>query len=223
MAKRWRAAVLFILCLTNCTGIPRSPLKSEYNIPLYGNFTEKQVEILDKLLIVLPENVVQSIASITVNNDVSHYENTSVVGHCHFLCGKLCFQSSVVASSSLWHEAAHAYSNYLKMRGSHFFYLWQRLAGNVYHKNYPAESYPRDGVLTKYGSQSYFEDIAETVEEFYASLRLVDEIVCRQSAFSKIKTSDLRYWDKLELLRDFGFITLSDYIKFAEKGLMPIR
>jgi len=210
------ALLLILAVFGGCAFLPaESVYKSRHKILLRGQLTEYQARELDFLLDIFSPKVLQSIKSISLNDDFHHYGPKYISGECHF-SGDICLKSKYVNDSgTLWHEVAHAYHYELNRLGRNFEKEWLRVAGDVYGKDSP-DWFPQNGLLTKYSEKEYMEDIAEWVSEFYQA------IADRPTAFSKFYdwpfrpsiNSDPRYKAKLELLRKYEFITEDDYRRF---------
>lgn len=106
----------------------------------------------------------------------------------------------VLQPSAIWHEATHAYNFQLNHSGSDFYYRWQQVRG---------------GIITSYGATHPMEDVAEWVEEIHQELNGL------WSEFDFLGFSEENitpYRSKLELLREYGFISEEDYQRFIRKN-----
>lgn len=97
---------------------------------------------------------------------------------------------------------------------------WNFVAGEVYRKDgfHPnawenKTSGPRDGLIDPYGSSNYDEDIATFVAKAYTNPEFFHPLTNQSSP-----TYDGRYVKKLELLKDYGFISSKLYDTCADKG-----
>lgn len=145
------------------------------------------------------------------NNDVTHFEDDNtiggvIVGHYHRKTKEICLRSKYLDRETVWHEVCHAYHDTLS---EDFDNQWQDVAGDVYEKDYEKVKFPRRGLLKKYASYSYIEDIATWVEEIYS---YVAELYMSHN-FGKIDRSEEVYLQKLDLLLKWKFINEEDYLK----------
>ncbi|GEM_PF-1596931 len=142
------------------------------------------------------------------NNDVTHFEDSTlgvVVGHFHRDTKEVCLRSKYLDRETIWHEICHAYHDTLS---EDFDVQWQEAAGDVYQKDYEKVKFPRKGLLKRYASFSYTEDIATWIEEIYS---YVAEMYMSHN-FGKIDRSEEVYIKKLDLLLKWKFINEEDYL-----------
>ncbi len=200
MKRILAATLLFCFIFAGCTSYPPISLhKSEHGVEIRGSVTAEQAKELDLILSVLPRSVIRSVASLSSREDSSHFSNVEI-GHCHWNRHICIVNWLFTNASTIWHEIGHAYTFYLNYKGPRFRDRWQEIPG---------------GVITAYGATNYLEDVAEWVSEIYCLL------TGRFSAVTLLKSSGEFFKDsylkKLELLRDYGFISSENY----EKILSP--
>ncbi len=137
----------------------------------------------------------------------------------------------------LFHEGAHARLNVLNKSKSDFSKKWKEIADFKYGKrnikNYYTNSnilmstawkddktsIPKNGLLTPYSARSIHEDVANFVE----SLSYVNEKEwAKKTSFLELyplfyaDTTDHRYKQKLDLLKEYNFLTKEEHEKLNE-------
>lgn len=180
-----------------CSVLPESPHKSVYGIPMRGPVTEEDVKSIDKILSVLPAEMIHSVRSFSLR-DFQHFDDE--IAHCMWNCHICVNGFSFSSAYTVWHEVGHAYTFYLNYKTPKFRDKWKEIGG---------------GILTSYGKTNYKEDVAEWVMEVYAFL------TGRFSVITSLKLAGEffkePYLQKLRLLKKFGFITKENYLKILEK------
>lgn len=210
-------ALLFVSA--GCRSLPPlSSFQSEHGFVVYGPITEEQAKELDRILRRLPSKMAHSIRGVALRPP-AHFSG-GVVAHFNGpTCGPtICFQeNNINVPSTAWHEAAHAYQNYLdydcELYNEDFSDAWERVAGDVYsregYKKDRESEYPRIGILESYGRRNCHEDQATWVEHVYLFLTK------HASAITALRgeefNSDPRYAQKLHLLHKYGFLDDWDY------------
>ena len=140
------------------------------------------------------------------SNDVTHFNDTYgwvVVGHYHRDTKEVCLRANYLDRETIWHEICHAYHDTLPEK---FDEEWLDAADDVYGKDYEKVKFPVHGLLKKYASVSYVEDVATWVEEAYSC-------VCGLGHnLGRVDRSDPVYLKKLDLLLKWKFINEEDYM-----------
>jgi hypothetical protein len=127
------------------------------------------------------------------------------------ICGKIIMTNESNVLPTFAHELAHAKHCNLDHR---FYSKWADISWGTHRnwdilgffRNLSNLKYPSNGIVTLYGSKNPNEDLAELVEDAYRDFKLV----CSSSA-----ENHLVFKAKLELLREYGFLSQSQY----EKGI----
>lgn len=155
---------------------------------------------IDNYLECMTPEVQNSIASISVLAKIEWHDDPEIfiAGACD-PNGNIYFAAIaiIVEPSVIWHEAAHAYHAELDRYGSDFSHRWQNVKG---------------GVLTDYGMTGFREDVADWVKEIYKDL---------DGDWTELDRRWTKSWaepcrKKLQLLREYKFISETDYQKIIE-------
>ncbi|TSC89825.1 MAG: hypothetical protein G01um10143_315 [Parcubacteria group bacterium Gr01-1014_3] len=211
------AALLLLALIGGCVATqpklqPISDLKSAHGVVLRGPFNHQDVFELDRNLMAFPPSVIKSISSVSLV--YYDYLGPNEAGHCHHTRDICILSGHLIA---IWHEAGHAYHFYLRMIKSPFDREWNELSKGLYDPNrYSGDpTYPKDGILSGYGSRTQMEDVAVYVEMIYHRLRMPatdDMPLFSRPEFKK----DFRFRAKVNLLRKYGFIGEGDYKTFCK-------
>ena len=210
------AAILLVISLIGCS-FSGNPVEIRPKaLEIKGeDITSEQKERIHFALDQLPEDFKNSLKIIDIIKDREHFEylykgtKRYAIGHANSdYPDKVCLRYDSVDSPLVWHEIAHAYA----YASYSFERKWERLAGDVYDENWEDYSWemPSDGLLTSYCRKDHMEDIAEWVESCYIYLYQDKNYWIFQNKNLK---KDKRYFKKLALLEQHGFISYPDYKK----------
>jgi len=211
-------AILAILLVSPaCATVPEAGYQSRNGVVIRALITRDQGEKLDEILDALPKPLINSILFITTNDDDRHYSIPNAGGDCHWN-GQICVKTPYLNNHYIiWHEVAHAYHFSLNRKLSRFSVQWSDLFDEVC--RHDGWKYPKCGILTEYGANNIYEDVAVWTGEFYSRLRWGWWGAFLSSNRLAFK-SDPRFKEKLTLLRDYGFISDKDYKEFLDLDLL---
>jgi len=189
------------------------------SILVYGA-SEQQIVAIQSSFTFLQQPVKESVTAIYVldtSESYRHFGDSGFVGDCHS-SGEICIVSHYFDYRIIWHEASHAYTYTLSYA---FKKEWLEAAGRIHYGAYAVDAgFPRDGILTSYGSTDWREDVAEWVAEIYSFISHLEYYIshlehgsfCRGAVFNMIvDMSDPRYHQKLKFLLKWEFISEENY------------
>lgn len=181
------------------SGPPAKLLDSD-SVPISGcREGDQNYVIIQQSLKLLHPKVRRSIRAIEVNDDLAHYYgNNDVLAHCEGYINRLCFRSSSLSNypTIVFHEAGHAYHNFLQKSQSNFDDRWKSIKGGEILSNL-----------------SLNEKVAYWLEDIY------NVHVGRPSPIildAKLTKDPWPYYQRLELLKEYEFITDEVYKKVLE-------
>lgn len=156
------------------------------------------------------EPMAKAVPKVTLNDDESHFRQVErEAGHC-YNNGDICLYTLRLYRGVIFHEASHAYDVWLDKKLYNVHDPWKKAAGDVYGRGRytPDATFPQAGILTDYGAADNDEDRAEWVKAVYSYLAGLD------SPLKRVRDKhDPRYLKKLQLLRDFQYISEDMYAR----------
>lgn len=155
--------------------------------------------IIQQSLKLLHPKVRWSIRAIEVNDDPAHYHgDDDILAHCEGYINRICFRSSSLRNypTVVFHEAGHAYHNFLQKSKSNFDERWKSIKGG---------EILSDLHLNERVSY-WFEDIYN-INFGRSSLVILDATLTK---------NPWPYYQRLDLLKEYEFITEEVYKKVLE-------
>lgn len=162
------------------------------------------IEALDYL----PIQMLRAKPAFHVRDD--KHLGTAVAHQCWVPFRKVCIRPEYVRHKTIWHECMHVYETGGDSRVKRLVGKWDELAGDVYHKNYPAGEGASEGLITDYSRNGADEDRAEFFACCMAYVHLNHHLYFMSNSYLK---TDGRYRQKLELLRAADIFTEEQYQK----------
>lgn len=216
------AAVFLFLAVTSCISfgvrirlspfdntVPADYVPVKAARPDLPRFKEHQ-RFVRQTLGFMYEPMPKAVPEITLNDDDDHFKQVErEAGHC-YSNGNICLYTLRLYRGVIFHEASHSYDAWLEYKGYDIQGSWKKAAGDVYGRGRyaPDTTFPQAGILTSYGATDEDEDRAEWIKAVYSYLGELDSPLKRVG-----DKDDPRYLKKLQLLRDYKYISEEMYAK----------
>lgn len=219
--------LLSVIFTGGCHYFPERTSDSRHDFEICGPATEEEIDKLDKILDALPEPMVDSIDRICIIGS-DHFTHNEIAHAAYYWGGSICILPEQLNNPrTVWHEVGHTYRTHLVMTGSDFVFRWREASGNFYDGGleyrkeattglWMATTYPKLGMLTAYSRVNDSEDVSEFVSHVYLFLDgQYSSMLIKLKSDGSAHLSD-RYFRKLALLHEYGFINDADYRKVLD-------